>query len=94
LHASRRAGCGCRLPQRAGPRTKEAQMTQTLDSLLDLKSGERHITDEALSGRNVYEAERVLDGFLGAAANDPAGADQRLAPRRLAVRVDLSLCGG
>lgn len=40
-------------------------MTQTLDSLIgDVESGERHVTYEALSGRNVYEAERVLDSFL------------------------------
>jgi hypothetical protein len=40
-------------------------MTQTLDTLVrEVESGEYHLTYETLSGRDVREAERIVDSFV------------------------------
>jgi hypothetical protein len=48
-----------------GAKSKEVEMTQTLDALVETAAtGEHTLSYEALSGRDTHEAERLIDRFV------------------------------
>lgn len=64
--------------------SKEAEMTQTLDSLIgEVEAGEQHLTYEGLKGRDTHETERLVDSF--------ASVLRRMTP---AERISASRHGG